>query len=68
MKFLLVVVDYFNKWLEAEPLPKISASQVQKFVWKLICQFSLPKFIVTDNGRQFIDKKLVAFYKEVGRG
>ncbi|XP_014492331.1 uncharacterized protein LOC106754782 [Vigna radiata var. radiata] len=32
LKFLLVAVDYFTKWVEAEPLAKISASQVQKFV------------------------------------
>ncbi|XP_014506403.1 uncharacterized protein LOC106766164 [Vigna radiata var. radiata] len=66
LKFLLVAVDYFTKWVEAEPLANISASQVQKFVWKLICRFGLPKYIITDNGRQFIDKKLVAFYKELG--
>ncbi|XP_014493154.1 uncharacterized protein LOC106755497 [Vigna radiata var. radiata] len=66
LKFLLVAVDYFTKWVEAKPLAKISASQVQKFVWRLICRFGLPKYIITDNGRQFIDKKLVAFYKELG--
>lgn len=32
MKFLLVAVDYFTKWVEVEPLAKISAAQVQKFV------------------------------------
>ncbi|XP_014496732.1 uncharacterized protein LOC106758311 [Vigna radiata var. radiata] len=66
MKYLLVAVDYFNKWVEAESLAKISAAHVQKFVWKLICRFGLPKLIVTDNNRQFVDKKLVAFYKELG--
>ncbi|XP_014506155.1 uncharacterized protein LOC106765899 [Vigna radiata var. radiata] len=50
-KFLLVAIDYFTKWVEAEPLAKISASQVQKFVWRLICRFGLPKHIITDNGR-----------------
>lgn len=50
-KFLLVVVDYFTKWVEAEPLAMITASQVQKFCWKLIYRFGLPKTIITDNGR-----------------
>ncbi|WVZ15676.1 hypothetical protein V8G54_013242 [Vigna mungo] len=58
MKFLLVAVDYFTKWVEAEPVAKISAAQVQKF--------GLPHAVITDNGRQFVDKKLVAFYKELG--
>ncbi|WVZ23634.1 hypothetical protein V8G54_002178 [Vigna mungo] len=66
MKFLLVAVDYFTKWVEAEPLAKITAPQVQKFIWRIICRFGLPRAIVTDNDRQFIDKKLVAFYKELG--
>ncbi|XP_014499228.1 uncharacterized protein LOC106760287 [Vigna radiata var. radiata] len=48
-KFLLVAIDYFTKWVEAEPLAKISASQVQNFVWRLICRFGLPKHIITDN-------------------
>ncbi|XP_014492365.1 uncharacterized protein LOC106754811 [Vigna radiata var. radiata] len=53
-------------WVEAEPLAKISATQVQKFVWKIVYRFGLPKAIITDNGRQFVDKKLVAFYRELG--
>lgn len=28
MRFLLMAVDYFTKWVEAEPLAKISVSQV----------------------------------------
>lgn len=31
-KFLLIVVDYFTKWVEVEPLATISASQVEEFV------------------------------------
>ena len=64
VKFLLVAVDYFTKWIEAEPLATITAQQVQKFVWhNLICRFGVPKTIITDNGRQFIDKGLADFYK-----
>jgi len=32
VKFLLVTVDYFSKWIEAEPLATITANQVQRFV------------------------------------
>lgn len=44
----------------------IMAQQVRKFVWKLICWFGLPRMIVTNNGQQFIDKKLSEFYKGLG--
>lgn len=37
-KFLLVVVDYFSKWVEAEPLAKITENVVILFLWKnIIC-------------------------------
>jgi len=64
VKFLLVAIDYFTKWIEAEPLALIMAQQVQKFVWKnIVCRFSIPSIVITDNGRQFIDKGLAEFYK-----
>ncbi|XP_014493263.1 uncharacterized protein LOC106755592 [Vigna radiata var. radiata] len=65
-KFILVAVDYFTKWVKAEPLATISARQVQSFFWKIICRFGLPQTIVTDNGRQFIDKKLQTFFQGLG--
>ncbi|XP_052728231.1 uncharacterized protein LOC108329042 isoform X1 [Vigna angularis] len=64
-KFLLVAIDYFTKWVEAEPLATITAARAQKFMWTLICRFGIPKVIVTDNGRQFIDKGLGEFYRKL---
>ncbi|XP_073137054.1 uncharacterized protein [Henckelia pumila] len=53
-KFLLVAVDYFSKWVEAEPLAKITEAEVMKFLWKsIVCRFGLPRKLVSDNGRQF---------------
>ncbi|KAL0291192.1 UNVERIFIED_CONTAM: Gag-Pol polyprotein [Sesamum calycinum] len=49
-KFLLVVIDYFTKWIEAEPLTRITKGEVMKFVWKnIICCFGLPWKIISDN-------------------
>jgi len=67
VKFLIVVVDYFTKWIEAKPLTTITAQQVQQFVWKdIICRYGVPHTIITDNGRQFIDKELAKFYTGLG--
>uniref|UniRef100_A0A2N9H7Q3 Uncharacterized protein n=1 Tax=Fagus sylvatica TaxID=28930 RepID=A0A2N9H7Q3_FAGSY len=33
-KFLVVAIDYFTKWVEAEPLATISEKNVKSFVWK----------------------------------
>ncbi|XP_052726197.1 uncharacterized protein LOC128194674 [Vigna angularis] len=65
-KFLLVAVDYFTKWIEAEPLSVITAQRVQQFIWRLICRFGLPQKIITDNGRQFIERKLEDFLSNLG--
>jgi len=63
VKFLIVAVDYFTKWIEAKPLTTITAQQVQQFVWKdIVCRYGVPHTIITDNGQQFIDKELSKFY------
>ena len=33
MKFLVVVIDYFTKWVEVEPLASITQQNVKNFVW-----------------------------------
>lgn len=61
-KFLLVVVDYFTKWVEAEPLANITTQEVQKFFWRnIITRFGITNTLVTDNDLQFIDLKLNEF-------
>ena len=32
VKFLLITIDYFTKWVEAEPLAVITESKIQNFV------------------------------------
>ena len=65
-KFLLVAIDYFTKWVEAEPLAKITEAKVQDFVWKsIVCRFGLPRTLITDNGRQFAGAKFVEFCEDL---
>nr|KYP49822.1 Retrotransposable element Tf2 [Cajanus cajan] len=66
LKFLLVAIDYFTKWIEACPLTKITTDNVQKFSWKnIICRFGIPHSLVTDNGRQFIAQSFEDFLREL---
>ncbi|KAG7552776.1 Ribonuclease H-like superfamily [Arabidopsis thaliana x Arabidopsis arenosa] len=54
-RFMLIMTDYFTKWVEAESYATIRAKDVQNFVWKyIICRHGLPYEIITDNGSQFI--------------
>ena len=67
VKFLLVAIDYFTKWVEAEALATITEAKVQNFVWKnIVCRFGIPKTIISDNGRQFDNQKFRSFCSGLG--
>ncbi|GJV94850.1 reverse transcriptase domain-containing protein [Tanacetum coccineum] len=56
VKFLIVAMDYFTKWIEAKPVATITGAQVKKFVWdNVVCRFGLTGEIVFDNRKQFRD-------------
>nr|GEY35039.1 reverse transcriptase domain-containing protein [Tanacetum cinerariifolium] len=56
VKFLIVAIDYFIKWIKAWPVATITGTQVKKFLWdNIVCRFGLPGEIVSDNGKQFRD-------------
>ena len=51
LKFLDVGIDYFIKWVKAEPLATITEKNVWSFVWKsIICHFRIPSVFVSNNG------------------
>ena len=54
---MLVAVDYFTKWVEAEALANIWDVDVKKFVWKnIVTRFGVPNSLISDNGLQFDSK------------
>ena len=54
LKFLIVGIDYFTKWVEAETLATITEENVRNFVWRsIICKFGIPRILVLDNRKQF---------------
>ena len=66
-KFIIVVVDYFTKWAEAEPLATITEKKIRNFVWRaVICRFGIPRALVSDNGKQFDNAKFRDFCAELG--
>ena len=59
MKYLIVAIEYFTKWIEVEPVAQITAHKVQHFVWKnIVCRFEVPRRLVSDNGTQFASQQL----------
>nr|GEY53016.1 reverse transcriptase domain-containing protein [Tanacetum cinerariifolium] len=57
VKFLIVTMDYFTKWIETKAVATISDSQVKKFIWdNIVCHFGLLGEIVSDNDKQFSER------------
>ena len=66
-KFIVVGVDYFTKWAEAEPLATITKKKIRNFVWRsIICRFIIPRALISDNGKQFDNPKFRDLYVEIG--
>ncbi|XP_071709323.1 uncharacterized protein [Rutidosis leptorrhynchoides] len=44
VKFLIVAIDYFTKWVEAKAVRTITGVQVLNFVWEyIVCRFGVPR-------------------------
>lgn len=51
---MVVIIDYFTKWVEAETVANIIKKNISEFVWKSIFyRLGIPRVLITDNGRQF---------------
>ena len=67
LKFLVVGIDYFTKWVEVEALAIITKKSIRSFVWRnIICRFRIPRILVSDNGKQFDNNAIRGFCSELG--
>jgi transposase InsO family protein len=67
LKYVVVAVEYFSKWIEAKPLATITSVTVQKFFWQnIVCCFGVPKAIIVDNGTQFDAETFKDFCDRIG--
>ncbi|VFQ65912.1 unnamed protein product [Cuscuta campestris] len=66
-RWIVVAIDYFTKWVEAEPLAEITGRQMIDFVGtNILCRFGVPKQIISDNGTQFEEAEFQDFLKTWG--
>ncbi|XP_070662218.1 uncharacterized protein [Malus domestica] len=60
--YILVAIDYYSKWVEAIPLREVKKETVVRFIKEhIIHQYSVPRYIITDNGKQFSNRLMDEF-------
>lgn len=53
-RYVLVVTDYFTKWMESYAIPNQEAATVaEKLVSQFVCRFGVPRELHSDQGTNF---------------
>ena len=66
-EYILVVVDYVSKWVEALPCQAVDSKHAKKMFHEVIFpQFITPWLVISDGGPHFINKTFWQFLAEYG--
>ncbi|GJR61137.1 reverse transcriptase domain-containing protein [Tanacetum coccineum] len=65
-KYILVVVDYLSKCVEAKALPTNDARVVVKFLKCIFARFGTPRAIISDRGTYFCNDKFAKVMSKYG--
>jgi len=58
-EYILVAIDYFTKWVEAASYKSITQAMVAQFLKQnIICYYSIPKELITNNGKNLNGKMI----------
>jgi len=61
-QFILAITDYFSKWVKAISLREVKTSDMIKFIkHHVVYRFGVPRWIVHDNGPQFVSQAFQRF-------
>ena len=66
-KYILVMVDYISKWVEAIPTITNDAKVIKKMLKKIIFpRFGTPRALISDGGSHFYNQVIKALLKKYG--
>jgi hypothetical protein len=66
-QFILAIIDYFTKWVEAVPMKSVTSRDVINFIKEhVIHRFGIPQTITTDGGSVFISDEFKKFAADMG--
>ena len=65
LRFILVAIDYFTKWVEATSYATVTKNVVARFIrHNLICRYGVPERIITDNGKNLNNNMIPQLCKQ----
>jgi len=64
--YILVVMDYMTKWVEAFPLKEHTAEQVASCLLQVFTRFGVPRRLLSDNGPEFEGRLINALSRQLG--
>ena len=64
-KYILVMSDYFSRWVEGYAVKNISTETVAATLEKFISTHGVPEHLITDRGTSFISGAIQAVYKKL---
>ncbi|GJY93200.1 reverse transcriptase domain-containing protein, partial [Tanacetum coccineum] len=65
-KYVLVVIDYVSKWVEAQAFPTNDARNVVNFLKILFTRFGIPMALISDRGTHFYNYQMEKAMKRYG--
>jgi len=63
--YIITLVDYFTKWVEAKAIPNMRSEEVIKFLPEVISGHGPPEIIINNNGSSFtsdVTKMMIDLY------
>jgi len=63
---IVVAVDYFSKWVEAEPIKDKTAKTVANFLYNLVCRHGCSDVQINDQGREFVNRVSTVLHELTG--
>jgi len=65
--YLLIMTEYFTRWVEAIPLKTKDAIRVAGVIYRdIFCRYGAPTSILTDQGSEFVSNLLTALCRSYG--
>jgi len=63
--YILAATDYFSKWAEAISLKEVKKENVVDFIHThIIFNYGVPRYIIINNGKPFVNKLMSSLYEK----